>query len=75
MHKAYLAKLAETGGKAALKWTATSALPPGIKLSTAGQFSGTPTTTGTYSITVNLTDASKPANTTTQTLTLTVDPT
>ena len=75
LKKSYSAKLTESGGKAALKWTATSTLPPGIKLSTAGQFSGTPTAAGTYTVTVELTDASKPANTATATLTLTVDPT
>jgi hypothetical protein len=38
----------------------SGSLPPGITLSNSGLLSGTPTTTGTYSFTVSLTDASLP---------------
>src|SRR5215831_9560402 len=40
-------------------WSATGgALPPGVLLSTSGLLSGTPTTPGTYSFTVQATDQS-----------------
>jgi len=45
----------ETSGVGAIKFTSTS-LPAGLSLSTAGVLSGTPTTSGTFPITVTATD-------------------
>ena len=75
LHKYYTETLVAAGGKPTLRWTvASGALPPGIKLGTAGQVAGTPTATGVYTATVLLSDGSTPTNTATRTLTLTVDP-
>ncbi len=46
----------ETGGTTTLTWTATG-VPAGMTLSTAGVLSGTPTTAGSYTLHVTLTDA------------------
>jgi type II secretory pathway pseudopilin PulG len=43
------------GGWLPLTWTATN-LPPGLTITTAGMISGTPTTLGTYAVTVRATD-------------------
>ena len=53
---AYTFQLAATGGVAQYSWSATG-LPPGLVCSTSGLVSGTPTTPGTYSPTVTVTDA------------------
>ena len=46
-----------TGGTPPLTWSISAgSLPPGLTLSTAGVLSGTPTTTGTYPYTVEVTD-------------------
>jgi large repetitive protein len=59
--EAYTLKLTESGGKAPLVYKISSgALPPGMKLSTAGVISGTPTEPFTFDFTVQLTDSSKP---------------
>ena len=71
----YTATLTEVGGKSAFKWTLTSgSLPAGLKLSTAGVISGTPTTLGHSVFAVTVTDAAKPANTATASLSLDVVP-
>lgn len=73
--KSYRAALAATGGKKSYKWAVTEgALPTGLKLSSAGRFSGTATNPATANITVQVTDRSKPANVTTREFTLTVAP-
>ena len=60
-----------TGGTGPFSWTIDSgALPAGISLTTAGVLSGTPTTAGTATFTVKVTDSA--AKTATQALTLTV---
>jgi hypothetical protein len=51
---AYSQTVAGTG--VAVTHTATGTLPPGITISAAGVLSGTPTTAGTYSFTVNKTN-------------------
>jgi hypothetical protein len=53
---AYSQTLTATGGTAPYTFTATGALPPGITLSGAGAFSGTPTAGGTFSFTVTAKD-------------------
>jgi type II secretory pathway pseudopilin PulG len=53
---AYTRTFAATGGSPALVWTATG-LPPGLGIAPAtGVVSGTPTTLGTYSTTITVTD-------------------
>ncbi len=47
-----------TGGSNALTWAFTSSLPPGLAFNAAtGTLSGTPTTPGTYPISVSVTDS------------------
>lgn len=76
VYKAYTTKLTATGGTGTLVWTvAGGSLPPGIKLSSAGALSGTPTTAGSYPVTIAVHDASKPvAKSGTAGLTLLIDP-
>ena len=53
----YSTALKARGGTASYKWSQISgSLPPGLKLSSLGVISGTPTTTGKYTITIRLTD-------------------
>ena len=72
--KAYTATLVANGGVGTKVWTLTSGpLPPGLKLSTAGKLTGTPTAAGSYPITVQVTDAAKPTkNTATASYTITI---
>lgn len=54
----YSATLAATGGFAPYTWTRTSdALPAGLTLSSAGAITGTPTATGVFTFTAQVTDA------------------
>ncbi|MCW2936855.1 MAG: hypothetical protein JWM19_7817, partial [Actinomycetia bacterium] len=54
---AYSDTLTAAGGTAPYTWSVNAgSLPSGITLSSAGVLSGTPTTTGTYSFTVNVID-------------------
>lgn len=58
--------LAATGGTGRLTWSISGgALPPGLKLSSAGVISGTPTRTGEWFFDVAVHDAAKPAHTAT----------
>jgi YVTN family beta-propeller protein len=69
----YSQALAATGGAPPYTWTlAFGSLPPGLSLSGSGSISGTPTTAGSYSFTVQATDSSTPQLTATQGLTVTV---
>ncbi len=62
-----------TGGTTPYTWSAiTPALPPGLSLSSSGRLSGTPTTAGSYGLTVQVTDDVKA--TSEQQFTLTVGP-
>ena len=56
-------RIVVTGGSQPYTWQLTDGkLPPGLKLNPArGTIAGTPTTTGTYSFTVAVTDAGIPA--------------
>jgi hypothetical protein len=49
-----------SGGQAPFAWAETGNLPPGLSLSSTGELSGTPTTAGTFPITVTVTDSSVP---------------
>lgn len=73
---AYSDTLQAANGVPPYSWSITSgSLPSGLSLSTAGVISGTPTTTGTSTFTVKITDSSTPtAETATGTLSLTVNP-
>jgi len=55
---AYSYALTATGGTGALTWSiSTGSLPPGLSVNSAtGQLSGTPTTSGSYTFTVQVTD-------------------
>jgi hypothetical protein len=72
--KAYAAKLAVSGGKSPWVWSVIAgALPPGVKLSAAGAFSGTATAAGQFAFTVQVKDATKPtANVATANLSITI---
>lgn len=63
MGTAYSATLAATGGKSPYSWSVTTgSLPAGLALAAStGTISGTPSQSGTFSFTVQVTDASSPA--------------
>jgi CHAP domain/Putative Ig domain len=70
---AYSQALTASGGKAPYTWNATGgSLPAGLELSSAGEVSGTPTTAGTLSVTIGVTDSSSPAKTGSVTYAITV---
>lgn len=57
----YAASLAGEGGAAPYGFALTSGqLPPGLALSSSGEFTGTPSAIGSFSFTVKMTDASTP---------------
>ena len=64
-----------TGGKSTYKWTiAAGTLPTGLKLSTAGALSGTPSVSGEFTFAAKATDASVPANSAERQFNLTISP-
>jgi hypothetical protein len=66
--QAYSSTLIAANGTAPYAWTLTGGtLPAGLSLSSSGTISGTPTTVGTYSFTVKVTDSSSPVQTQTHT--------
>jgi hypothetical protein len=72
---AYSTSLAATGGIPPRAWSlASGTLPPGLTLSAAGVISGTPTTPGTSTFTVKVTDSGSPPQAKTKAMTLTVNP-
>src|SRR5579863_8482173 len=73
---AYNETLQAVFGTQPYSWSILSgSLPPGLKLATNGLISNDPTTTGTFSFTVQVTDSSKPnPETASASLSLTVDP-
>ena len=70
----YSATLTANGGTVPYAWAiASGSLPPGLSLNaTSGTITGTPTNAGTFSFAVNVSDASNPAQTATQALSITV---
>jgi hypothetical protein len=69
---AYSQALAASGGRTPYTWSVTSgSLPAGLTLSSAGVLSGTPTTAGSSSFTVQAMDAN--SKTATRALTLTIN--
>ena len=73
----YDVQLLATGGQAPYTWSLTSGtLPPGLSLTPGtGVISGTPTTTGSYPITVEVTDSELTPATATGSFTITINPT
>ncbi|HVU15399.1 MAG TPA: DUF4082 domain-containing protein [Candidatus Didemnitutus sp.] len=72
----YSSAVAVTGGTAPRTWSVTSGtLPTGVSLNSAtGVLSGTPTTIGTYSFTVQVVDSSGSPQTVSKPLSITVTP-
>lgn len=69
----YNHQLAASGGRSPYTWTQTSgALPPGITLSSSGLLSGSPSSAGSYSFSVEVGDAA--GSKSVQALSLTVQP-
>src|SRR4029077_7629291 len=69
----YSATMAATGGVAPYTWSTTSgSLPAGLILSGSGVLSGTPTSSGTSTFTVQVADSN--AQNVTATLSLTINP-
>jgi hypothetical protein len=63
-NSAYSQSLSATGGTAPYSWAVTGGnLPPGINIAGNGAVSGTPTSTGTFSFTVRVTDAANVSQT------------
>ena len=71
---AYSAALEATGGIAPYGWSvASGSLPPGLTLNaSSGAIAGTPTATGTFNFTAQVTDSGTPAQTATKSLSITV---
>jgi hypothetical protein len=68
----YSATLAATGGTAPYQWSSTSALPAGLSLSAGGVLSGTPTASGTFSVSVMVKDSEASAQSASANLNVTV---
>ncbi len=71
---AYSATVAASGGTPPYTWSrASGSLPTGLALAAAtGQITGTPSSTGTYTFSVRVTDSGSPAQTTSQSLSIVV---
>src|SRR6202012_3167431 len=69
--KPYSTTLSATGGTAPYTWS-VSGLPAGLSLGGNGVISGTPTATGTFSVTATVTDSQNPAKTASATIPLSV---
>lgn|GEM_PF-2319167 len=73
VNTAYNQTLASTGGTTPISWTVDSGiLPPGLSLSSSGTISGTPTTAGIYTFTVEAEDSSTPHASDLQQLSITI---
>ena len=70
----YSFALVSAGGNGAITWALTGAnpLPPGLTLTANGQITGTPTTAGVFSFSVQAQDSSAPPEVAVQSLTLTI---
>jgi hypothetical protein len=70
---AYSSSLAASGGTTPYRWSLSSgSLPAGLTLSSGGLISGTPTTAGTSSFTVKVTDSSSPSQTASRSFGITI---
>ena len=73
--KKYAATLHSSGGNAPLTWSRRSgSLPSGLRLSSSGAITGTPTKAGSFKIAIAVTDSSAPRGSATRTFTITVAP-
>jgi large repetitive protein len=73
VNTSFSATLSATGGSGTYTWTVTSGnLPAGLTLSTSGQITGTPTTAGITSFTVQAADSESTPQTGTQPLKLAI---
>lgn len=73
--KAYTVQLAATGGITPYVWTVSGgALPAGLTLSSSGLISGTPTATGSFSVTAKVTDTEPTAQSAIKSYVFTVYP-
>jgi len=68
---AYAASLVATGGNPPYTWTATGSLPPGLTLNANGTINGTPTASGSYTVSVRVADSQSGAATRSFPLTIT----
>ena len=72
---AYSATASASGGDGDYTFNVLGgSLPPGVSMSTAGVFSGTPTTAGSFAFTLNATDTSSPALHGSVSTSITIDP-
>ncbi len=70
---AYDAVLAATGGTTPYTWSVLSgSLPAGLTLSASGQITGTPTTSGSSTFTVQVKDSGTPAQTASKSFTISI---
>jgi hypothetical protein len=67
----YSATLTASGGITPYSWLITSGLPPGLTIN-SGVITGIPATAGTYSFTVQLSDAGNPRQTVTKLISITI---
>lgn len=73
--QSYSQALQASGGETPYSWAlAGGSLPPGLSLNASGQISGTPSSSGLYNFTVQVTDAGSPARSDTQALSIDVAP-
>jgi len=63
-----------SGGTGPFTWSYSGTLPPGLAFSAGGILSGTPTTTGLYSFTIQVTDTAAPVVNTSVAYNVTVEP-
>lgn len=76
LNTVYSQTLAATGGVSPYSWTvASGSLPTGLLLSTAGVISGKPSVSGSFTFTVQASDAESPAQTAKQALSITINST
>ena len=72
-YSSYSAQVSATGGDGNYQWSA-SGLPPGLSIDGAGAITGDPQATGTFSVTVTVTDGESAPQSAMATLSLTVSP-
>ncbi|MGO8813178.1 MAG: beta strand repeat-containing protein [Terriglobia bacterium] len=73
LNSAYSTTLQATGGTGTITWSVTTgSLPAGLKLSSSGTISGTPTTAATSSFTVTATDSGTPQQTKSEALSIAI---